>query len=212
MSDFGNICQHIENQVDQVGQAIMQFPWKDAHCYGQWLLQQFFLVQHTTRFLALSAARYSLKDQHWHTTALHHLREETGHDQLLVKDLVAMDIDSKEHNPLPETLFLFQSQYYWTVMDPVAHLGYAYLLEGVAALYGAHIWHEAEACFGSKATNFIRVHNEEDQAHYRDGLKALEGLEAPRLAQLKTNLYQSQYMYGKMLEACQTPVELSAAA
>src|SRR5690606_30141650 len=125
---------HLIETVSKLGKEFENFPWEDANAYIHWLAQTYFYVRHTTCFLALSASRWGVKNRKAQYGALAHLREESSHDALILNDLEKMGVYIDHHSEWPEIQAFYQTQYYWIEHEtPAAHLGYAYLLEGIAS-------------------------------------------------------------------------------
>jgi ubiquinone/menaquinone biosynthesis C-methylase UbiE len=186
--------------VEQVGNEFAEFPWEDPTAYINWLAQTYFIVRHTTCFLALSASRWGVKRRREQYKALAHLREESSHDMLAFNDLEKMGSFSDRHFEWPETQAFYQTQYYWIEHEtPAAHLGYAYLLEGIASQKAAVAYKKILKAHGERCGNFMKVHAEEDPHHFTDGLAHLEQLNDYELETFLDCLNQSAFLYSQIL-------------
>lgn len=186
--------------VNKIGDEFESFPWEDPNAYIHWLAQTYFFVRHTTCFLALSASRWGVNRRKEQYKALAHLREESAHDTLLVKDLQAMGAFLDPHDEWPETQAFYQTQYYWIEHEtPAAHLGYAYMLEGMACKRAPSAYKRIVAEHGELAGTFLKVHAEEDPHHFEHGLKFLEQLNDVELKAFQYCLRQSYLMYSQIL-------------
>ena len=187
-------------RVDQIGVFVEAFPWENKRAYGHWLAQTYYFVRHTTSFLGLTASRFG----HWHRELqyrqIRHLREESGHDQLLVNDLAKLGHRFDDFEELPETAALYQSQYYFIDHEnPASHFAYAQCLEGAAATKIRLIYKRVETSHSSDACTFLRVHMEEDQDHFGRGFEILDSLTPVEIDSYSRNLHQTAYFYIQML-------------
>lgn len=190
-----------DRRLKALEKAVDMFPWADKQAYAFWLAQQYFLVRHTTTYLAILAGQAGVGQPEGHARALAHLREETGHEALLLEDLKAMKEDIGHFNELLVTSLLYQAQYYWLLRDdPGAHAGYALMLEGLAARKAKQILKAVEEAHGKLACTFLKVHAAEDERHYREGIDALSLQSREILAAVLVNLEQSQHLYFQILE------------
>jgi uncharacterized ferritin-like protein (DUF455 family) len=187
--------------VDRIGVALESFPWENKHAYGFWLAQTYYFVRHTTSFLGLTASRFG----HWHRELqyrqIHHLREEAGHDQLLIDDLAKLGFRFEDFEELPETAALYQSQYYFIEHEsPATHFAYALCLEGTAATKIKLIYQKVATSHSPEGCTFLRVHMEEDEGHFERGLDVFETLTPIEIGSFLRNLQETTYFYIQMLE------------
>ena len=186
--------------VEELNKELINFPWGNKKCYTHWLAQTYFYVRHTTCFLALSADGWGVKNRDKQYQALSHLRQELAHDLLLLEDLQALGDSIQNHNEWPETQAFYQTQYYWIEREtPAAHLGYAYLLEGVAHFAGPTICKELSKAYGPIGASFLNVHAEEDALHFEDGLNFLEKFSDVELKAFRECLRQADLIYRLIL-------------
>jgi hypothetical protein len=190
--------------VERIGSSVQAFPWENNVAYGCWLAQTYYFVRHTTSFLALTASRFGPWQRDRQYFQLRHLREESGHDQLLLNDLAALGFGLEAFTELPETAALYQSQYYFIDYEnPASHWAYAYLLEGVAAKKIRTIIGRVESSHPTGSSQFLRVHMDEDQGHFERGLGMLANLTPAESDSYHRNLLQCAYFYAGMLEHIQ---------
>lgn len=193
--------QSVLDHVEQLGASAQAFPWENRAAYGGWLAQTYYFVRHTTSFLALTASRFGPWQRDRQYFQLHHLREESGHDQLLLSDLDALGFKPETFEELPETAALYQSQYYFIEHEnPASHWAYAYLLEGLAAKKIGTFIRRVESCHPTGSSQFLRVHMDEDQGHFERGLGMLDHLTPAEARSYQRNLLQVSYFYVRMLE------------
>lgn len=199
-----NVKQELNDLIDKVSTKFEAFPWEDKKAYAQWLAQTYYFVRHTTSFLALSATRWGPKNRTQQYKALNHLKEESSHDLLLLNDLEALKISIKDLSEFPETQAFYQTQYYWIEHEtPAAHLGYAYLLEGLASKKATYAYEKVTKAHGKNTGSFLKVHAEEDMGHFEEGLKNLESFNEYELNCFRDCLRQSAMLYLLILEKAQ---------
>lgn len=186
--------------VKDLTQELLNFPWENKKSYANWLAQTYFYVRHTTCFLALSADAWGVKNREKQYKTLSHLRQELSHDLLLLEDLQSLGDSIQNHHEWPETQAFYQTQYYWIEREtPAAHLGYAYLLEGVAHFAGPSICKQLTKAYGSQGASFLNVHAEEDTLHFEDGLSFLETFTEVELKVFRECLRQADLLYRLIL-------------
>ncbi len=189
------------DSVDRMGVAAETFPWENKRAYGNWLAQTYYFVRHTTSFLSLTASRFGHWQRELQYHQIHHLREESGHDLLLLKDLEALEFGYQDFQELPETAALYQMQYYFIEHEsPAAHFAYAHALEGLAAKKIELFYKRLEASYSPTACEFLRIHMIEDQGHFEEGLEVLDVLTETEADSYSRNLRQTSYLYIRMLE------------
>ena len=98
-----NIIAELSSLIEQVSSQFERFPWETRSAYIHWLSQTYFYVRHTTCFLSLTAARWGVKNREQQYHAIKHLREESGHDLLILRDVNHLDISIDDFNEWPVT-------------------------------------------------------------------------------------------------------------
>src|SRR3989344_3751788 len=200
MNKAAIVKEELINQVERLGEEFANFPWEDLNAYTHWLAQTYFFVRHTTCFLALSASKWGINRRREQYMALSHLKEESSHDSLLLNDLEKMGVFIDHHEEWPETQAFYQTQYYWIEhVTPAAHLGYAYLLEGIACKKAPIAFKKISKAHGQNTGIFIKVHAEEDPHHFEEGLKFLEQLNETELQAFRECMHQSAFLYSQIL-------------
>lgn len=190
-----------DEKVEMIGEAFRKFPWERESAYANWLAQTYHFVRHTTTMIAMSAARFGVANRPGHYQMLHHLREESGHDLLILKDLENLGWKLDQLPPLPETRLFYQNQYYMINHEsPVSHAGYALMLEGLAAVVAPTIYPQLAKRYGKDTCEFIYTHVMVDQGHYGDGAKELSNLDARETDAVLRNLEESCLLYTMILE------------
>lgn len=196
-----DLKQELLDCVESVAATFETFPWENTRAYASWLAQTYYFVRHTTSFLALTASKFGPWQRERQYFQLRHLREESGHDQLLLDDLAALNLSLESFEELPETSALYQTQYYFIQNEnPSAHWAYAYLLEGLAAKKIPIIIARVEDAHSPRASTFLREHMDADQGHFARGLTLVDGLNEAECNSFGRNLRQCAYFYPRMLD------------
>lgn len=192
--------QKFEEKMREITQTFKQFPWDDKMFYGNWLAQTYYYVQHSTRLLALSAARFDISQDKQHKRFLMHLREETGHEKMATNDLKHLNLTAHQFPQLHSTASFYQTQYYWIQnVSPITFLGYILALEGMAVYSGPYIHQVVSQVFGKKASVFVSVHCTEDEDHLPKALNLLSELTSTEIDWIYENFCLSCDNYISML-------------
>ncbi len=198
-----NVRSEVEQHIQMTEKALKAFPWTDREAYALWVAQTYYFVQHSTRLIALAAARSGFDVPEIHNRFLQHVGEEKGHEKLCLLDLKSLGKDIKDLPEMPATASMYQTQYYWTEHENgPSFLGYVLALETLAARFGGDIKVRLEKEFGPKAAHFMRVHAEEDVAHVDQALEKIESLPPQYQASVMKNLQNSFTYYAQMLDQC----------
>lgn len=151
-----------------------EVPWNDREFYASWLAQQYFLVEHTTRLLCAFSLRVPLEQKEAYKSIMHHLKEESGHDQWLLNDLKKLGYEINQFRPLPEINAIIKSQYYEIDYNAsVAFIGYSQFLEVLAVQVAAWTANIVDREFGRGSAVFLRGHAEADVEHVEEGFKRI---------------------------------------
>lgn len=186
--------------IDEISKIIDSYPFEDRGAYGRWLNQQFYLVQNSTRYLALAASLVDVNDSAEFRWWTHHLKEEVDHDKTVLADMKSIGYESKDE-PLPETRALIGSQYFDIQKNgPDTLLGYALLLEGLSCKRCMPVAKRVEKAHGKKSV-YLRLHGEVDQDHYPQGLKRVESMPPERQKTVLDNLHMSARLYIHLLNS-----------
>lgn len=198
-----NVRSEVEQHIQMTEKALKDFPWTDREAYAMWVAQTYYFVSHSTRLIALAAARSGFDVPEIHNRFLAHVGEEKGHEKLCLLDLKGLGKDLKDLPEMPATASMYQTQYYWTEHENgPSFLGYVLALETLAARFGGDIKNVLEKEFGPKAAHFLRVHAEEDVAHVDQALSKIESLPEQYQASVMKNLQNSFTYYAQMLDQC----------
>lgn len=192
-----------EDAVKRVGEAVLNFPWENEELYSRWCAQTFYLVGHTTRFLCFTASQFSLKNDDYHKFCLSHLREETGHELLALRDLESFDKDIKDYPSSFEADLMIQSQYYWIQKNPFTHFGFFWVLERISVSYVPQIIPKIQKAHGKGCTQFLDLHAAEDIQHVKSITEKVNQIPAEALEELAKNIEQTGVLYVTMLKNLQ---------
>lgn len=192
-----------ELAIKQTSEGLLSFPWEDKEAYCRWAAQTFYMVQHTTRFLCLTGAKFSFEYQKLHQFCLGHLKEEAGHELLAKKDLETLGYTLDLLPPSPETEFMIQSQYYWINQTPFAHFGFFWVLEQLSVLCGKKMIERVRKAHGPKCTTFLDLHANEDIEHVKTIYSKVTTFPESELRALINNIRQTGFAYSEMLKTIQ---------
>jgi uncharacterized ferritin-like protein (DUF455 family) len=199
------MIRFFEDNFAVLDAAVSDFPWESQDHYEWFLAQTYFYVSHSTRLLALAAARFGAADESLHQRFLKHTTEEKSHHLLAVHDLKALGKRVADYSELPMAAALYEAQYYKIeFQDPTALFGYIMALEILAVRQGRHIFERVRKAYGVKAASFLKVHAEEDVSHVEEGLKHLAQLDPSKLDRIKSNFVQTAESYANLLQAIST--------
>lgn len=211
-----NHFQFFISSVDRLGERVMAIPWEREEVYAQFLAQTYYYVRHTTNLVCLAAIGYGPDQRKEHYGAIHHLNEETNHDEMAYRDLQTLGWNLETELPeLVETSLFYQNQYYVIPhLGPSSHLGYSLVLEGLASKFGPAFLQHLLRYYPRDACRFVEAHSILDQDHYGHGIKKLEHLNQNELRAVRINLEQSVFLYERMLDriANQLPRQKRTAA
>lgn len=194
-----NIKGIFDSRIEELAKAIDVFPWEEKNLYCQWMNQQFYLVQNSSRYLALAASLVKVEDSkefHWW---IHHLKEELDHDKTLLRDLRELGRDKLD--PIfPEIRAIVGAQYYdLQKYGPDALLGYALMLEGLSVRCCSRVADRVEKAHGGKAT-YLRLHANVDQDHYAEGTARIANISPERQQIVIQNLEMMFALYLNFLK------------
>lgn len=196
-----------QKTIERTIQKCVTAPWKDPVFYQQYLAQTYYYTSHSTRLLALAAARTSLDQKNYYSRAIKHISEENGHENLALLDLRNLGGQIQHFPELPITRALWQPQYYLTDRTSTSLLGYILSLEWLAVAAFSKILPIVRLAYGDKSVNFIRVHSQEDVEHIKECLEQIEELDDKANQLVTANFNQTCYFFEKMILASQQSFE-----
>ncbi len=196
-------AESFEIEMADIAAAVRDFPWEDADAYANWCAQTYYYVSHSTRLLALCAALTPLGRNDYHYRFAKHLKEESGHENLALKDVASLKFKVDEFPQLPETRAFYQTQYFYIEhVHPFAFFGYIMMLEGAAAKIGPQICARTEKAHGAHCQNFIGVHSEDDQQHIKDAFHLVNKMSPVEIDQVHENFIASCVHYLAIMARC----------
>lgn len=183
-----------DDKILQVAKMIDSMNFENKQEYCRWMNQQYYLVQNSSRYLALAASRVPVGESSDFRGWAHHLNEEIDHDLCLITDMKSLGWTHLE--PIyPEVRAIIAAQYYdLEVKGPDSLYGYALLLEGLSVLKCADLYKKVEQAHGKKAT-FLRLHATVDQDHYPEGIAKVESLSSEKQTVVLDNLSMMSSLY-----------------
>lgn len=193
----------MDKYLKMIETTFAEFPWEKQDFYTTWLSQTYYYARHTTRLLALGAARCAFTEDPFHNRFLEHAKEEKGHEKLIILDMKSFDMKPEDFPEFPSAAALYQSQYYWMQNDsPLAFFGYVLALEAIGARLGPALNQKVESAYNKKATHFVRVHSEEDIEHVEKALENIAKLPVPMQEIVMKNMEQTFYHYDSAMKEC----------
>jgi len=140
--------------------------------YRALLFELYHVVWHFNPTCAAAASRISDRNRHVRYFLYEHMTEESGHEEWVVNDLMAMGVDAevtRGHAPSPRMLAL-NGYNYWSAdrRHPCSVLGMVYALEVIASVYGGPITSaikESLLLEDDRGISFISSHATLDTEH-----------------------------------------------
>lgn len=202
METYEQFRKNYDQLITKFSDDVMSFPWKNKEAYKGWVSQTYFYVKHSTRLLALAAARCKQNEEDLHKRFIAHLNEEKGHEVMAFNDLKNLGDHMDNYTEIPVTSLFYQNQYALIEHNGAqAFFGYVLALEGMAANIGKKIYQTVLAEHGQKATMFWKVHSEDDIEHIELALRQVEKMTSEQLGWVISSMEQSCYLYSEMLKA-----------
>ena len=197
-----------EEKINQIEKQILAYPFENKEMYCRWLNQQYFLVENSTRYLALSASKVDTKDRAEFKSWVHHLSEELDHDALVLHDLKKLNYQFDDTlNPF--TRAIVSTQYYDIEKNgPNALLGYALMLEGLSCRVCQILADRVEKVFGRGTATYLRLHATVDLEHFPEGMKKIASLDTTQELIVLRNLETMSALYSALLASLVSFVDL----
>lgn len=192
------IKEMFDSKVAEIARMSDMIDWNNKVLYCKWLNQQYYLIQNTSRYLALAASMVKLEKNEEFNNFIHHLNEELDHDKAILKDMRALGWTELE--PVsPQIRALIASQYYDIQANgPESLMGYALMLEGLSVARCKTIADVVERAHGKKST-YLRLHESADSDHYPEGIARVEKMPVDRQAVVIQNLEMMADLYVNFL-------------
>lgn len=201
-----NLLETIPARVAALDERMSSFDWSNRDLYARWLTQTYFFVSHTSRLICLAAGSFSLEDQRYHQFMCGHLKEESGHEKMALDDLKALGLEERNLTELVSTrVFHEHMKHLILTRSPYCIFGRIFLLEGLAITLGEKILPTLTRSFGESATEFLRLHTEEDKHHYARSLNILKKMTAEQHAHIEDGLESSFELYQLLIKDWDQP-------
>jgi len=169
------VKQTYEANIGALVDRFMNNPWDNKEFYAEYIAQTYYYVCHSTKLLKYAADHCDhpeLKE-----CLLHHVKEELGHEQWCLKDLINLGYDIKMFPESRVTRAMYQALYDGIdKMGPAPIIGYAIALEGMSASVCPPLAPILIKNYGDKSAAFIKNHAVIDQAHAAEGYDILKYL------------------------------------
>jgi thiaminase len=171
------IQDQIYQSISVLEESANQLKWEDQELYKLYLSQTYYYVRYITRIIARAASHCTPEQTALFKMLTHGLQEEADHDQLALRDLQHLNSQPESFPELSATTQYYQSLFKAIEEDgPAALLGFSVTLEGLGA-EGAHqILNRVQEAHGTKCSQFLSIHIDADQDHFRDGMLSLSTL------------------------------------
>ena len=201
-------------EITQTQNAIDTLKWESRPVYQEWLAQTYFYIVHSTRIIALAGALFPLEKHALHLRFMDHVKEEKGHERVILLDLKTLGQRIQDYSPTGSSLALYQTQYYWIQnVAPLSVYGYFLFLEGLSIECGPAVYRRLEGTYPDNAIRHFKLHVEEDVDHVRHHFEMLENASPLEIEQIAKNLKQTASLYRSMISeiACkENAVEMAA--
>jgi len=187
-------------EISKTEEVIKSYNWEDPVAYGMWLTQQYNLVSHSTRLVAMAGAYAPIGQESLHARFVDHSKEERGHQVVCVNDLKNLGYRLEDFPVLCQAKAMYQVQYYWIQFKCAASFfGYTLALECLAEKCGPEVARRVLSAHGKQASQFLVLHSEDDQEHTEAAFKHIKNLTAAEEAAAEENLILSCDIYRAML-------------
>jgi pyrroloquinoline quinone (PQQ) biosynthesis protein C len=191
----------LESLIQELCNEFDQTDWSDKRVYAAYCSQLYYYVRQSTRVIALAAGRLSLEDQKAHERFAKHIQEEKNHELLALRDCQALGYDVHDFPELESTRAFYRMQFYNAIaVTPWAFLGYTLVLEGLAVKKAMDLHRTVTKHHGPKCGSFLKVHGEEDEDHFPEALKLVEGRSDSERAAILDSAEMSVYLHRMMLK------------
>lgn len=193
-ASFKDIVSAYEDVMSEAKKILYDFPWEDKGAYARWLAHSFYFVSHSTKLLNLAGEKARADETNLKGRMISHEKEEQGHEFLALQDLRKLGYQVQEFPELSTTSAFYSKQYdEITNTSSTSFMGWILFLEGIASKFGPKILERAS--IHHPATNFLRVHAEEDQEHIQSAFSLMETLPEKYYAAAIKNMRVSCRLY-----------------
>lgn len=198
MTDLKNACT---KEMEKLSDIILTYPWEDRWAYANWLAQTFYMVNYSTRLVALAGACCTIEQNDFHHRFIDHSREERGHEKIAISDIKELGFTLDDFPQTYQSAAMYQVQYFWVQhRSPLSFFGYTLALERVATDFGPEILKRIFAAHPAKACKFLKLHVEDDADHTESAYKRMALLTPPEQELVRENMELSCALYRGMFE------------
>lgn len=194
--------KELEAIIAPTFRAVKSAPWQEKAFYAQYLSQTYYYTFHSCRLLAFAAAHTKAHQNDYYKRSVAHIAEEAGHDNLALLDLKRIGFKIEDYPELPTTKAFWQPQYFLTEECSTSLLGYILALEWLAVETYPEILPKTKILYGDKATNFIRVHAEDDPDHIDKCMEQIEKVTPEERKIILENFKQTCRMFELFISEC----------
>ncbi len=173
-----------------------QFPWHDKWAYSQHLAHCYFNTRHSCSLIAISAARFNLKNEILQNRSIKHLQQEHNHEKLAKSDYLSLGFSEASMTEAFETSVLYQQLYYQIErVNPVCIWGPILMLEGWSAFNGPYIYNEIVKAHGKDKAKFRKIHKDNDNQHLDEAFEALASVTGEEDLLISNAMEQYSYFF-----------------
>ncbi len=188
-------------KIEELSRIMDEFPFEDKDAACKWLSQQFYIIEHATRFEAIGAARLPLELRKEFRHRVEHLIGEFDHDELIIRDVREMGFKGLEPmHPCTKALVSF-IYYELSHLGSDSLFGISLLLEGLATKQCAKVWKRLYKAHGIKS-DYLKIHDEADKKHFPETLELVEGYSLERKKVIIDSLQVCFFLYKTIVESC----------
>lgn len=202
-SSMHNVMNCFEDNMPRLERAFVNFPWENKAAYVEYLSQTYKYIQHSTKLLLFASTK--TMDLELKNCFLHHIKEETGHENWAKNDLKNLGFTTDNITELDETIDLYNEIYLGIEkFGPAPIIGYAMALEGVSARKCPEIAMRLINKYGAKCSTLIKNHGDIDPEHLKDSHEVLRFFKDTELKIIEEFMTKSTDSYIKFLDTIAT--------
>ncbi|OIQ16508.1 MAG: hypothetical protein BM556_15315 [Bacteriovorax sp. MedPE-SWde] len=195
-----NLQNILNNELEILLTTTDNLSIDNKHIYANLVAQVFYYAKYSTKLLALAGVR--TKDSRLTNRFFSHVKEETNHELLALRDLEGLGFSIDDFPELESTKAMYQTQYFQIEeYGAEALMGWILALEGYAIRSCTGLYQRANEIYGAKCTRFVRVHAEEDPDHFEKAVEQVSLIQ--NKDNLITNMKDSIKRYNQILIDCE---------
>lgn len=199
-TDLTQIKQLTASELANTRELMLGLEWETPEVYAHFLAQTFHYASYSTRIIGLAGCHFDYSQNDLHVKFMDHVREERGHEKILITDMQVLDYKLEQFPASPFSLTLFQNQYYWIQnVSPMAVYGYFLYLEGIAVDICPKFFGRLKENYPAQAIKYLKLHIEEDVGHVDSHYKYIEKSTPAEMNAIYQNIQQTAFLYRGML-------------